>query len=165
MTGKIYKYLVEDHERLDDALKRAARDPDRIDRTAYAEFREGLLRHIGMEEKILFPSARSASGGVPPALAATLHLDHGALAALLVPTPTHSILSGIRTILDRHNPLEEGPGGIYEQCERLLGKDAQEILLRLQKTPRVAVADHVDNAVSMESALSALRRAGYNISL
>jgi hypothetical protein len=116
-----------------------------------------------MEEKSLFPSARAANGGVPLALAATLHLDHGALAGLLVPTPTHAIIRAIRTVLDRHNPLEEGPDGIYGQCERLFGSDTEEILLRLRNAPRVAVAGHVDNAVSMESARNALRRAGYKI--
>ena len=65
MAGKVYRYLADDHARLDDALRRATRDSDRIDQTAYAEFREGLLRHIGMEEKILLPAAsRSPSSPV-----------------------------------------------------------------------------------------------------
>ena len=165
MDGIIYRYLADDHDRLDAALKRAAADPNRIDTAAYGEFREGLLRHISMEEKILFPSAQAASGGTQPALAAKLHLDHGALAALLVPTPTHSIINALRTVLERHNPLEEGRRGVYEECERLLGRDASEILVRLQNAPRVAVAEHVDSALSMESARNALRRAGYDIPL
>jgi hypothetical protein len=49
-----------------------------------------------------------------------LHLDHCALAALLVPTPTPTILTAIKTILEKHNPLEEGPGAVYEKCEELL---------------------------------------------
>ena len=165
MAGKIYLYLARDHDRLDAALKRAAADSNGIDAAAYAEFRESLLRHISMEEKILFPSVRAANDGAPPALAARLHLDHGALAALLVPTPTHSIINALRTVLERHNPLEEGRGGVYEECEHLLGGNASEILVRLQNAPRVAVAEHVDSALSMESARKALRRAGYDIPL
>src|SRR5215510_3200487 len=69
MAGPIYRYLVEDHARLDAALLRGD----------YAEFREGLLRHIGMEQKILLPIIG------PTALAGRIHLDHGALAALLSP--------------------------------------------------------------------------------
>src|SRR4029077_6659346 len=107
MSGKVYRYLTDDHTRLDDALERATRDPNHIDWSAYAEFREGLLRHIGMEEKILLPAARSADGGKPLASAAKLHLDHGALAALLVPTPTDVIVAAIQTILASHNPVEE----------------------------------------------------------
>ncbi len=165
MAGKIYDYLAHDHERLDAALKRTVRDPTRIDRSAYSEFRKGLLRHISMEEKILFPAARAANGGKPLVSTEKLHLDHGALAALLVPTPTQSIIEAIRTVLDQHNPVEEGPGGVYEQCEQLFQGDTDEFLLRLHNAPAVAVADHVDNSTSMESARSALRRAGYSIDL
>lgn len=165
MNGKIYRYLAEDHERLDDALRRATRDPKSIDASAYAEFREGLLRHIGIEEKILLPAARAAQGGNALAVAARLHLDHGALAALLVPTPTPSIIAAIRTILDRHNPLEEGPAGAYAECERLMGPDADQVFMRVQNAPRVAVAPHVDSLIAMESARNALQRAGYNIVL
>ncbi len=94
-----------------------------------------------------------------------LHLDHGALAALLVPTPTSAIIAAIKTILDGHNPLEEGPGGVYEECERLLGTGADEIVLRLQSAPRVAMAPHVDNFTALESARNALRRAGYDVTV
>jgi hypothetical protein len=161
MGGKIHRYLADDHERLDDALRRATRDPERIDREAYAEFREGLLRHIGIEEKILLPAARVAQGGEPLDIAARLHLDHGALAALLVPNPTYAILGIIRSILERHNSLEEGDDGAYAECERLIGPDIDQVLLRIQNAPRVAVAPHVDSDLAMDSARNALRRAGY----
>jgi hypothetical protein len=145
----IRKYLSDDHSRLDAALQSGD----------YASFREGLLRHIGIEQKILFPIVR----GWP--LVERLHLDHGALAALLVPTPTPAIINAIRTILEHHNPLEEGPGGLYEECERRLGDGANDVLKRIQNAPRVPVASHVDNQTSMESLRHALKRAGYSISL
>ena len=151
--------------RLDGALRRATDNPDVIDMSAYGEFREGLLRHIGMEEKILLRAAQIANGGEPINSAARLHLDHGALAALLVLTPTPSIIAAIRTILERHNPVEEGPGGAYEECERLLGLDVDEVLLRLQGAPRVPVAKFADSSISFESALNALQRAGYNLKM
>lgn len=56
--GSIYRYLSDDHARLDDALRRATSQPETIEPSAYAEFRGGLLRHISMEEKILLPAAR-----------------------------------------------------------------------------------------------------------
>src|SRR5690242_10613908 len=99
MTGAVTRYLEKDHARIDDALRRAAGRGERIEPIAYAEFREALLRHIGMEEKILLPAARAARSGEPLPQAAQLHLDHGALAALLVPTPTTGIVDAIRTIL------------------------------------------------------------------
>jgi hypothetical protein len=147
MAGVIYRYLVDDHARLDAALQHGD----------YPEFREGLLRHIGMEQKILLPII-----GTTP-LTERIHLDHGALASLLVPTPTPDILAAIRIILEDHNPLEEGPGGLYEECERLLGPDVEQVLTRLRNAPPVPVAPHVDNQTSMDSARSALRRAGYTI--
>jgi hypothetical protein len=70
--GKIYRYLAEDHARIDDALQRATSRPETIEPAAYAEFRAGLLRHIGMEEKILLPAARTARGGEPLPIASKL---------------------------------------------------------------------------------------------
>jgi hypothetical protein len=57
--GPVASFLAGDHVRLD-ALLRRATAPRAIDEAAYAEFRAGLLRHIGMEEKILLPAAHSA---------------------------------------------------------------------------------------------------------
>lgn len=142
-------FLSADHARLDGALQRGD----------YVEFREGLLRHIGIEQKILFPIVRDWP------VVERLHLDHGALAALLVPTPTPAILAAIRLILETHNPLEEGPNGLYEECERRLGPEAGEVLKRIQNVPPVPVAKHVDNKISIESARDALRRAGYSIEI
>src|ERR1044071_109398 len=105
-------YLSGDHRRLEDALSRAAAHDGAIDPEAYLEFRAGLLRHIAMEEKILLPAAQAARGGQALPLAAKLRLDHGALAALLVLTPTDLIIAAIRSILAAHNPLEEGPNGV-----------------------------------------------------
>jgi len=92
MPGKIYRYLACDHVRLESLLQRATAHPDNIDPEPFAAFRAGLLKHISMEEKILLPAAQRMRGGQPLALAAKLRLDHGALAALLVPQPTPSII-------------------------------------------------------------------------
>lgn len=163
--GIVSRYLEEDHARIDDALRRATRLEGEIEPAAYAEFRGMLLRHIGMEEKILLPAARTANGGKPILPAARLHLDHAALAALLVPTPTEKIVEAVRAILRDHNALEEGPGGAYAQCERLPGFDAAAMLVRLQAAPKVALAPHVDSAIAMDSIRVALQRAGYRFEL
>jgi hypothetical protein len=52
MAGRIYRLLAGDHTRFDGLLERAVTEAGAIDRAAYAEFRAGLLKHIGMEEKI-----------------------------------------------------------------------------------------------------------------
>src|SRR6187399_134888 len=98
MAGPVARYLEDDHARIDATLHRALDSSDRIEPEAYAEFRAALLRHISMEEKILLPAARMANGGDPLPQVARLHLDHGALAALLVPTPNKAIIDAIRAI-------------------------------------------------------------------
>lgn len=145
MTGPIYDYLAEDHLRLDRLLRDSMAYLDRIDNTAYEAFRAGLLRHIGLEEKILLPAAKRARGGVSLPIAGQLRRDHAALAALMVPTPTPEIVHAIRRILDRHNRLEEQEGGLYAQCEELLVAEAADIMARLRAAPEVPLAPHVDS--------------------
>ncbi len=165
MAGKIHRYLADDHRRLDGLLERAMADPENIDTAAYGQFRAGLLKHIGMEEKVLFPAARKQRSGDPLPVAAKLRLDHGALTALLVPTPTAAVVAAIRGILKVHNPIEEDPGGIYDQCEELAGAGADQILRQLQNYPEVKVVAHVDNPFVMDATRRALARAGYDFVL
>ena len=154
--GPIQRLLGEDHARLDALLSRG---PD--DAVAYAAFRSGLLRHIGMEEKVLLPAARRARGGQPLPAAARLRLDHGALAALLVPSPTPIIVRAIRGILARHNAIEEGPDGVYAVCERLAGADLDALVAALAAFADVPVSPHMDSELAMSALRRALARAGY----
>ena len=94
-------------------------DPEKIDDNAYAEFRTGLLKHISIEEKILLPAAQRLSGGTPLPIAARIRLDHGALVALMVPPPTRTLVSTIRSILTVHNRREEEVDGLYEASESM----------------------------------------------
>ena len=141
------EYLSDNHAHLDTALRQGD----------YEQFREGLLRHIGIEQKILFPIVRDWP------FVERLHLDHGAIAALLVLTPTPAILAAIRAILDNHNPIEEGSGGLYDECDRRLGTRADEVLKQILEYPPVPVAKHVDSQIAIDSARNALHRAGYSI--
>jgi len=154
--GPIARYLADDHMRLDALLTRGASDP-----AAFADFRKGLLRHIGMEEKILLPAAQRARGGEPLPAAARLRLDHGALAALLVPSPTRAIRAALRGILARHNALEEGTDGVYAACEQLAGDDGATLLASLRAFPEVSVNPHVDSELVENATRRALGRAGY----
>jgi hypothetical protein len=163
MSGKINHYLAGDHQRLDALLERAISDPENIDAAAYAQFRSGLLKHIGMEEKVLLPAAQKLRGGEPLPVAPRLRLDHGALAALLVPSPTAPVIAAIRAILKAHNSIEEDPGGMYDQCEDLAGAEADHILRQLQDFAEVRVLPHVDNPFVMEATRRALARAGYEL--
>ena len=163
VAGPIHRLLVEDHRRLDALLERATAEPGRINPTAYAEFRTGLLKHIGMEEKILLPAVQRLRGGEPLPIAATLRLQHGAIAALLVPTPTLDVIATLRVVLSIHNPLEEDADGMYESCEKVLGNEVDELLVELRRAPKVPAASHVDGAGVLGAARRALARAGLEV--
>src|SRR5262252_7766498 len=124
MSGPIHALLEADHRRLAALLDRAVADPARFDHDAFEAFRAGLLRHIGIEEKILLPEARRRRGGTPLPIAPQLREDHGVLGALLVPTPDAALVAEIRQLLDDHDVLEEAPDGLYDTCDRLIGADA-----------------------------------------
>jgi hypothetical protein len=160
--GPLYRFLADDHSRLDGLLARATARPDVIDRTAYAQFRAGLLKHIGMEEKILLPEAQRRRGGQPLPIAAKLRLDHGALAALLVPSPTAAIVAALRSILANHNAIEEASAGPYAVCERLAGSDSTALLDRLRSAPDVPLATHVDTPEVRDATRRVLQRAGFD---
>lgn len=159
--GAIHRFLSADHARLDALLQRAFADPNHIAFEAYGQFRAGLLRHISMEEKILLPAAQKARGGAALPIAAKLRLDHGALAALLVPTPTPAIAATLRTVLAAHNPLEEGPDGLYQTCESLLAGEIESVVAELKSAPEVKLAPFNDRPPVMDSARRALARAGH----
>jgi len=155
-AGPIARYLTDDHVRLEDLFSQGATDP-----AAYAEFRRGLLRHIGMEEKVLLPAAQRARGGNALPEAARLRLDHGALVSLLVPSPTAAIRAAIAGILARHNLVEEGPDGVYAACEQLVGEEAAGLLTSLRSFPDVPVHPHADTEPVLGATIRAMARAGY----
>ncbi len=157
----ITEFLVEDHRRLESLLQQAVAHADHVDQGAYSQFRAGLLRHIGMEEKILVPAAQRLRGGEPLLIASKLRLDHGALGTLLIPTPTAGVIASIRGILKGHNILEEGPGGLYETCDELAGAEAPQLLAKLQAAPEVAVLPHSDTPTVMSTVRRTMERAGY----
>jgi hypothetical protein len=133
-TGPIAAYMKADHDRLD-ALRSQG---------AWWEFRGGLLRHIGLEEKILLPEARRRRGGTPLPEALRLREDHAAIATLLIPTPSPETSAAIERILEPHNQLEEGAGGVYETCDALCGAEAMAIAERLRRAPEVPQSAYFD---------------------
>jgi hypothetical protein len=147
-----------DHERLDRVLQ-AAVSGNAIDVVKYQPFRSGLLRHIGIEEKILIPFVRSRRSE-PLALVKQLKLDHGAIAGLLVPTPTVAIIAQLRAVLAAHNPLEEGEGGLYEICGQLSGADEEALIVRADLAPPVPLAPHYDGPRAFANIERLLRLAG-----
>jgi hypothetical protein len=161
MPGDLYRYLEEDHDRLDRLLLSATATPGVTDIQLYSQFRKGLLRHIGLEEKIVLPAIARIQDGRQAAIADRLRLDHGAIVALLVPPPTPSIIATLRSILQMHNALEEQEGGLYQLVERLAGSETETLLEKLKSAPEVAVLPHNERPDVIESTRRAVARAGY----
>ena len=138
-VGPVEAFMTEDHVRLDRLLDAATEGPA-IDVAAFAAFREGMLRHIAMEEKVLVPLLRGRSDWPH---AAKLRADHGRIAKMLVPTPTHESCAALRELLGAHNPIEEGDAGLYAAVEAV-ADDPSAVLERLRAVPRVPVAPHYD---------------------
>lgn len=160
-TMTIIDYLTRDHTRLHELLQlvtsRQTFDPE-----PYAEFREGLLRHIAIEEKVLFPAVKEARGGRPLERAGDLRIDHAALTSLMVPTPDAALCGEVRQLLLIHDAKEEGDDGVYAECEQALSvEELVELGVRAANFPAVRVARHLDRPGSyrtMVAALAAARR-------
>lgn len=144
MGGPLEGLLTEDHRRLEGLLERACAVLGAIERAPYDAFRVGILRHIGIEEKILLPAAKRLRGGEPLPVAKLLRVDHPAIAALLVLTPTAEVVARIRAVLALHDPLEEGSLGLYAECERLAAAELDEILERVRAAPEPPLMPYSD---------------------
>jgi hypothetical protein len=159
MPADLHELLSRDHDRLDGLLAVCIRDDGTVNTPAYDAFRRGLLRHIGIEERVLFPELRRRRGET--ALERQLHRDHAALAALLVPPPSASEILQIRTILSAHNPLEEDAGGLYEIIEELTGRELDGLVETVRTFPSVPVAPHSDTPLLRQTIEQLMREAGH----
>lgn len=152
MAAELHEFLSRDHERLDALLAACLRGNDieaEARGRAYDGFRRGLLRHIAIEERVLFPLLRTHRGITP--LEEQLHRDHAALAALLVPPPTEAELQRIASILQPHNVLEERLEGLYEIIEGLAGDELATLMSRVHAIPEVRIAPNTDTPIVRSS--------------
>ncbi len=157
--GSVSNLMAAEHALLEQLLRAAAESGGNNEN--YQNFRERLLRHIRIEERILLPMAERKRGEPLP-VAARLRLDHGALAALTMLPPGDGTFRAIRAILEAHNPLEEDEGGVYDECERLAGPAIEELLAQIAATSRVPVSSWVDSPRVFAAARRVLARAGYD---
>jgi len=162
MNKPLYQFFAKDHHRIEELLSKATNQPGEIEMEYYHQFRIGLLRHIKMEEKTLFPAAKKADSAVMQELLPRYKLEHGALTALMVPPPTLFLIKVIRYVLEKHDLAEEEPGGLYDICEALTHGQTQELLDQLAQTEEVPVHPPNPAPIAIESATRALARAGYD---
>lgn len=140
----ITQYLTADHARLGQLLSDADRTP--FDRAAFEEFRSGLLRHIAIEEKILFREVRRLRGGVPLEAAHRLRIEHAAITSLLVPTPDAALVRELRSVLDLHDEREEG--SVYAECEAILGQQSAALAEEARSYRTIPMMPHFDGTAT-----------------
>lgn len=162
MNNVLYQFFTNDHRRLEKIFDVATEIESDIKEELYHQFRVGILKHIKMEEKILFPAAQKANGGVPIPLAAKLKLDHGAITSLMVVPPSPNVIKVIRYILELHDELEEKEGGMYAICEQLTENDTQAILAQLENATDVPVHPYNTAGYALDVAKRTLLRAGFD---
>lgn len=162
MNKPLHQFFSNDHHRIDQLLEKATLQPNEIDMHYYHQFRTQLLRHIKMEEKVLFPAAKKVNPLLMQDVIPQYRLEHGAITALMVPPPTLSLIGVIRYIVEKHDLKEEEPGGLYDICETLTEGHVQELLEQLAKTEEVPVHAPNPAPIAIESARRALARAGYD---
>lgn len=158
----IYRFFTDEHRRIEALLDKATAAMPAIQMEEYHRFRTGLLRHIKMEEKILFPAAQKANGGTPLPLAAKLRLDHGALTALMVVPPSLEVIKVLRHVLEQHDGLEEQLGGMYEVCAQLTEGETGALLDQLKSVSEVPVQPYNHADYALRAARRALERAGFD---
>lgn len=154
---ELLDWLVLDHREMDALLDRAT-GSGALDHAAYESFRRRLLRHISIEEKLLFPAAENARGA-PLAQRARLRAEHAAVTSLLVPTPDLALVGELRLLLGPHDEVEEGPCGVYAECAAALDQLCGDVLARARSHPPVKVAAHFDGRGTVRTAAAALDRA------
>jgi len=142
--------LAADHARMHELLAGATAGAS-FDRRAFAAFRASLLRHIAIEEKLLFPAVRRATASGSLAWAHEIRIEHAALTSLMVPTPDAALCAEIVWLLDRHDAKEERPDGIYAACELLLSQAESEALASSAASfPAIRSARHSTVRTSIE---------------
>ncbi len=162
MNKPIYDFFTKDHRRIEILLEKATAGSDQIEMNYYHQFRVGLLTHIKMEEKVLFPAAQKANGGIALPIMAKLRLEHGAITALMVPPPNFELVKVLRYVLDKHDLAEEEPGGMYDVCEALTKNQTTLLLDQLANITAVPVLPHNEASFALDVAKRALIRAGYD---
>lgn len=138
-------YLSWDHDRLDAILGDVSRkvEAGRLDeaRNLYQEFQRGLLRHIRIEEEILFPVFEAKAGMGETGPTAVMRLEHREIEKALNimrdgleaddPKDFREGQVFLGTILPDHNSKEEHI--LYPTTDRLLSEKERALLAsRLQ---------------------------------
>lgn len=162
MNKPLQQFFTEDHHRIETLLIKATPPSEEINLEYYLQFRAALLKHIKMEETILFPAVKRVSAETMQHTITKFRVEHGALTSLMVPTPTFALIKVIRYVLQKHDFEEEKPCGLYEVCETLTKHETNELLQQLKQTSDLPLNPLNPSPAALETAKRSLLRAGFN---
>lgn len=157
--GPIRRFLDEDHRRLDALVGRLVDGDGVVDRAVDDALRRGLLRHLAWEESILMRLAQALREGEPLPFMTRVRLEHRAIRALLVPTPSAAVATTLARVLAAHARTEAATGGLYDLCDTLVSSDAGAVVERLRRTAEVDPPPHDDGHECLAAARRALAQA------
>lgn len=139
-------YFTADHRRCDDlwSAVEAAADGGSVDpaRAAWSAFSHAMLRHLSMEEEVLFPAFEEATGmrGGPTAVMRMEHTQMRQVLGQIGLAADQGDLQGmldhgdtLMMLIQQHNVKEEGM--LYPMASQALAGQAAEILARLSAYP------------------------------
>jgi hypothetical protein len=72
------------------------------------------------------------------------------------------VIKVLKYILDKHDLLEEEPGGMYDVCEKLTERETNNLLQQLKDVAEVPVHPYNKADYALEVAKRALLRAGFD---
>ena len=137
-------YFRNDHRRCDSGWSDVEAAADAADPAAlaacWASFRNTLLRHLAMEEKLLFPAVEAATGMANAGPTQVMRMEHEQMRAVLAQMSA-AVESGdadelvdqgdtLNILIQQHNMKEEGV--LYPLAERVLQADWPELRGRLE---------------------------------
>jgi len=142
-------YLQADHERLDGLMRRCRELVAASDMTTsaetFADFRHGLLRHINIEEWLLFPALESSPDLRPHhGPTAQMRHEHQEIVRLLVliqdtfavrrfdPGTFERLSSQLADLLRQHNEREERV--VYAMTDSLVSGEQLKLLIQQMRS-------------------------------
>ena len=147
--GQVAEFMGQDHDRLD-GIFREFQSTKKTDiqkaKSLFSEFKSGLQRHIGWEEKILFPIFEDANGlkeGGPTEDMRTEHRQIGNYLETIFKAVsngnanTDDLEFGLLDVLSQHNHKEENL--LYPWIDETLSeKQAEETIFHLKNSANLA---------------------------
>ena len=140
----VMEYLSSDHQRLDGLMTAAGDRAKAGDMNAaaagFGEFMRGLLRHIRIEEELLFPAFEGATGLSQGGPTSVMKLEHAEIQRLLgsirdlfdsgdpQPAEFESLRSALVALLHEHNLKEERV--LYPATDQTLDEGGRDALVR-----------------------------------